>query len=96
MRFLTEVAATKINPNLDKLYENEKVIIQGAVDICFVEDDGLVILDFKTDSVDDITDLKDAYSEQLSIYALACEKIFEKPVKEKIIYSFALSKEIRI
>lgn len=96
MRFLTEVAATKINPNLDKIYENENVIIQGAVDICFVEDDGLVILDFKTDRVDDITDLKDAYSEQLSIYALACEKIFERQVKEKIIYSFKFSDTIKI
>ncbi len=96
MRFLTEVPATQINPNLDKIYENEKVIIQGAVDICFVEDDGLVILDFKTDRVDNINDLKAAYSEQLSIYALACEKIFEKPVKEKLIYSFKFSDTIKI
>ena len=50
----------------------------------------------KTDRVDDITDLKNAYSEQLSIYALACEKIFEKQVKEKIIYSFKFSDTIKI
>ena len=96
MRFLTEVSAKKISPDLDSRFENEKVIVQGAVDICFVEDDGIVVLDFKTDRVEKEEQLIDAYGEQLSIYALACEKIFEKPVKEKIIYSFALSKEIKI
>ena len=59
-----------------------------------VEDDGVVILDFKTDRTDNPQDLADAYSEQLNIYALACEKIFNKSVKEKIIYSFSLSQEI--
>ncbi len=96
MRFLTEVPATRIDTALDKRFENEKVIIQGAVDICFTEDDGIVILDFKTDRVDNINDLKAAYSEQLSIYAIACEKIFEKPIKEKIIYSFNLGEAIKI
>ena len=38
--------------------------------------------------------LAEAYGEQLSVYAQACAKIFEKPVKEKIIYSFSLSEVI--
>ena len=38
----------------------------------------------------------DAYSEQLNIYAIACEKIFKKAVKEKIIYSFSLGVEIQV
>ena len=72
------------------------MIIQGAVDICFVENDELIILDFKTDRVEDINDLANAYGEQLSIYAKACQKIFNKPIKEKIIYSFGLSNSIKI
>lgn len=96
MRFLTEVNATKIVPELDERFSDEKIIIQGAVDVCFVEDDGVVILDFKTDRVENGEALKQAYSEQLNIYALACEKIFGLPVKQKILYSFALSKEIEI
>ncbi len=94
MRFLTEVSACKIDSTLDKKFENENVVIQGAVDICFVEDDGVVILDFKTDRVENENQLIEAYSHQLEIYALACEKIFNLKVKQKIIYSFALSKEI--
>ncbi|MBR4973368.1 MAG: UvrD-helicase domain-containing protein, partial [Clostridia bacterium] len=96
MRFLTEMQADTINPLLNENCKNEKIIVQGAVDLCFDEQDGIVILDFKTDRVDDISVLKDIYSEQLNIYALACEKIFKKPVKQKIIYSFALQDSICI
>lgn len=96
MRFLTEVPATMIDTTLDNTFNNEMVIIQGAVDACFIEDDGIVILDFKTDRVGEASALAEAYGMQLSIYALAAEKIFKLPVKEKIIYSFALGKEIII
>jgi ATP-dependent helicase/nuclease subunit A len=96
MRFLTEVDAKKIAPHLNEELSKEKVIIQGAVDICFVEEDGVVVLDFKTDRVDNLEILKDTYGEQLNIYAMACEKIFGKKVKQKLIYSFNLSKEIEV
>ena len=96
MRFLTEVSAKIVKTNLDDNLKNEKIVVQGAVDICFSEDDGLVILDFKTDNVTNPNALIEAYAEQLNIYAIACEKIFEIPVKQKIIYSFSLGKEIII
>ena len=44
--------------------------------------------------VDNMNELVDCYGEQLEIYAAAAEKIFSKPVKEKIIYSFCLNKII--
>ena len=96
MQFLTEVSANVIDPTLDSKFANEKVIIQGAVDLCFIEDDGIVILDFKTDRTDNPDELTKAYGQQLEIYALAAEKIFKIPVKEKVIYSFSLSKAIKI
>lgn len=96
MRFMSEIPATQIDSSLDDIFMNEKIIVQGAVDVCFIEDDGLVILDFKTDRVEDISELAQSYGEQLSIYAKACEKIFEMPVKEKVIYSFAKSNTVII
>ena len=96
MRFLTEVPAVKIDDSLGEKFSEETVIVQGAVDVCFVEEDGLVILDFKTDRVLEPEILAETYAEQLNIYSAACEKIFEMPVKEKIIYSFSLSKEIKV
>lgn len=94
MRFLTEVAASVLAPDLKESLCDEKIIVQGAVDVCFIEDDGVVILDFKTDRVSSPEELKTAYSEQLEFYAKACAKIFNLPVKEKIIYSFSLNQEI--
>ncbi len=96
MRFLTELPATLAEPKLSKEFADEQIIVQGAVDVCFVEEDGIVILDFKTDRTDNPNDLAESYGEQLNIYAKAVEKIFEMKVKEKIIYSFSLSEEIEI
>lgn len=96
MRFLTEIPAKELRDDLEVELADEKVVVQGAVDLCFVEDGEVVVLDFKTDRVTDADSLKNSYSEQLAFYAKACEKIFEMPVKEKIIYSFALSQEIRL
>lgn len=96
MRFLTELPAKRIDPSLDSRFDNETVIVQGAVDLLFEEEDGIVVLDFKTDRTDDPEQLREAYGEQLSIYAEACQKIFEKKVKQKAIYSFALSELIDI
>ena len=96
MRFLTEIPAQKIAPYLSDKFNDEKIIVQGAVDICFIENGEIVVLDFKTDRVDNAEVLAETYGEQLNIYAQALEKIFELPVKEKIIYSFRLSKEIEV
>ncbi len=88
MRFLTEIEAKRIDPTLDIDVDDANIIVQGAVDLCFVENDGVVVLDFKTDRVKNMNELVDCYGEQLDIYSVAAEKIFAKPVKEKIIYSF--------
>jgi ATP-dependent helicase/nuclease subunit A len=71
--------------------EEEKVLVQGVIDVYFEEEDGIVILDYKTDSVQDMHELTDRYRTQLDCYAEAVETITGKRVKEKIIYSFALS-----
>lgn len=96
MRFLTEIPVSRIEPNISESFAHENIIVQGAVDICFTEPEGVVILDFKTDRADSAEALAETYREQLNIYAAACEKIFAKPVKEKIIYSFEFSKEIPV
>ena len=96
MRFLTELPVLIADKTLDPKFEDEKIIVQGAVDICFVENGEVVILDFKTDRIDNLEQLSSAYGEQLNLYSGACEKIFKKKVKEKIIYSFHLSDYIRL
>lgn len=94
MRFMTEMSAIRLDSTLTGIAAETPVIIQGAVDLVFEEEDGLVIVDFKTDRTDNPDTLRHTYSEQLNIYAKACEKIYNKEVKQKILYSFALSQEI--
>ena len=70
--------------------------MQGIIDVYFEEEDGLVVLDYKTDRVSDEKELVDKYHAQLDYYAKALEQLTEKKVKEKLIYSFVLGKEIRL
>ena len=96
MKFITEFPATELDSGLDSRFSDEMIVVQGAVDLVFEENGGLIIVDFKTDRNKNESELKDAYSEQLEIYAKACSKILNKPTKELIIYSFSLNKEIKI
>ena len=75
---------------------SEKVIVQGTIDCLFAENDGYVLLDYKTDLVTDgtIRLLKERYRVQLDLYGRAVEAIFEKPVREKVIYSFHLGEAV--
>ena len=76
--------------------QNENILVQGVVDVCFEEDEEIVVLDYKTDNVNDISELKTRYHAQLDLYGKAIEKLTGKHVKEKIIYSFKLNETIRI
>ncbi len=76
--------------------EEEMVLIQGIIDVFWVEEDGIVLLDYKTDRVDSATRLRDMYKEQLDLYAEALERIFRLPVKEKYLYSFRLNQAIEV
>ena len=72
--------------------EKETVLIQGIIDVFFEEEDGVVLLDYKTDSVGTLGELWNRYETQLDYYQEAIEKIFGKKVKERILYSFHLGK----
>ena len=76
--------------------EEETVLIQGIIDVYFEEDGELVVADYKTDAVTQAEELVNRYRVQLDYYARALEQLTRKRVKEKIIYSFALQREIAL
>lgn len=84
----------------DRKWEDsgETILIQGIIDAYFETADGLVLVDYKTDRVetDDGSDLVAKYRTQLDYYAEALNRLTGQPVAEKLIYSFALQKEIRL
>lgn len=80
----------------DDQLHNEITLVQGIIDVYFQEDGELVVVDYKTDKVWREEELKERYQVQLDYYAKALEKVTGRRVKEKIIYSFALRKEVEV
>lgn len=74
---------------------DEMILVQGIIDVFFEEEDGIVLLDYKTDRVDEDSELVLRYDKQLQLYKSAIEKAYNTPVKETLLYSFALDKTIR-
>ena len=72
--------------------------MQGVIDACFPDGDGLVLADYKTDRIHEGEEslLAARYSGQLKSYAAALTRLTGKPVREIWIYSFALGKAIGI
>lgn len=89
--FVIAVTANRIN---EEFPESEKVLVQGIVDVYFEENEELVIVDYKTDRVSDLQELKNRYRTQLDYYEEAIGRLTGKKVKEKVLYSFALEDTI--
>lgn len=82
------------------VFEYEGQLIQGIIDLYFEEDGEFVLVDYKTDRVmkgeAGEKELVRRYAIQLDYYAKALTQLTGKKVKEKIIYSFALGKELSV
>lgn len=76
--------------------DNETVLVQGIIDAYFVEDDGITIVDYKTDHVTDEEMLINRYRTQLEYYGMALSQITGHPVKALTIWSTCLGREIII
>ena len=74
------------------------MLLQGVVDCALMEEDGITILDFKSDHVsEDTIDLvAKRYLPQLQTYAEALAKIYEMPIKAKYLYFFRLDRLLEV
>ena len=64
----------------------ERVLLQGVIDVCFREGDGFVLLDYKTDRVEgDPIFWAERHRRQVELYARALETLTGRPVKEKYV-----------
>ena len=90
------VIAQKMNQIEAAWNGEETVLVQGIIDAYFIEDDEIVLVDYKTDKVSPggEQNLIDLYHIQLEDYAAALERMLQKKVKETYIYSFTLRKMI--
>lgn len=70
----------------------EQIYLQGVIDCLFIEDGEIVIVDYKTDRIDDVSELYDRYAGQLELYAYAVARIWNLPIRQKVLYSVRLGK----
>ncbi|HBF5318943.1 TPA: helicase-exonuclease AddAB subunit AddA [Clostridioides difficile] len=85
-----------INNDDKKLYDNESVMLRGIVDAYFEEDNQIVLVDYKTDFVNEenINQIIEKYKKQLNLYADIIETLTGKSVKEKCIYLFGVDEAV--
>ncbi len=104
-KIASRMAEAAANGRLHKekpfVMEHDGVLVQGIIDVFWEEEDSLVVLDYKTDRVEESGELVLRYKTQLELYADALARIFstkEKKLdtKECFIYSFHLKEVVRL
>lgn len=96
--FITEIPVKRVEKDItSKLFDNEKLRLQGIIDCFFEEEDGVVLLDYKTDYVKlgKEEELLDRYKVQIDLYTETLEKIIGKKIKERYLYLFGVDKEVK-
>ena len=83
---------------IDETYpEDEEILIQGVIDNYFINEEGITIVDYKTDYINpnDIEGskqkIRDKYKKQLDFYAMALEDITKISVAHRYIYLYNIN-----
>ena len=76
----------------------ETLLLQGVVDCCLMEKDGMTVLDFKTDYIppEGSGGVAGRYAPQVRAYGKALARIWEKPVKKLLLYFFRTGELVEV
>ena len=98
MPFNIEASWEEIFPDEEGVKSEEKILIQGIIDLYFMEGEKVILLDYKTDYVDknNIEDVISRYKTQIRYYEKALNKALKRDVDEKYIYLFSIDKVVRV
>ena len=77
---------------------DDVVLLQGVIDCAIIEDDGITIIDFKTDMVTEssVSERAQQYASQVQTYADALSKIYEMPIRGTYLYFFRIHRFIKM
>lgn len=73
---------------LKDIKSDKNIMLQGIIDCVAETDEGIYIIDYKTDKTYNPDDTVEKYKIQLECYKMAAEMIFNKKVISKILYLF--------
>ena len=94
--FYINIKASRIYNQINK-EDDEDILVQGVIDLFFIDkDDNLILVDYKTDYVQNENELIEKYKGQLDLYKEALEQSLDKKVDKMCIYSVYLNKLIEI
>lgn len=75
----------------------EAILVQGIIDLYYINaKDELILVDYKTDYVQNETELIDKYQKQLAVYQKALEESLQRKVNHIFIYSTFLGKTLEV
>ncbi len=94
LRFVRGIPALELG--YEGASEEDKITVQGVADCVFEEDGKLIVVDYKTDYVEDIEELRLRYAAQLSMYRRLLSESLGKEVSSAIIWSFRFGKELEV
>lgn len=95
-KFAMLMPVREVYPELPEIVSGENIVVQGMLDLAFVENGEIVIVDYKTDRGADENEIRNRHYEQIFVYSKAIEKCTDYSVKAAYIYSLSLKKEIRV
>ena len=73
---------------------SQEIMIEGIVDAYFLENEKLVLVDYKSDKSQEAEYYIENYKTPMNLYSGALEKAYNREVKEKIIYSLRIGEVI--
>ncbi len=93
----SEISSAGIEPDTE-FETDDFVVVQGAVDLAILGDDGIEIIDFKTDRMreQELPAKRKIYEPQIRLYAAAMERIYRKPVTRAALYFLALGRTVDV
>ncbi len=78
------------------IYKDGSSVINGIIDFMAMNDQEIIIIDFKSDRINFEQKLYESYAKQILFYQDTISKVFPNHHVESYIYSFELDKEIKI
>lgn len=90
--------ANRVYARADRELEGEPILIQGVIDCLFQDEQGVVLLDYKTDRIfmKEWDKAAERHRFQLELYAEAIEATLERKVDELYLYFFDGSQFVKL
>ena len=95
LRDRTQLAIWEVQNGIGRKFQREdRILINGIIDLYFKDGDDYVLVDYKTDNVESMEELVERYEVQLKFYKKALEMNYNIEISELVIYSLKLNSQI--